>query len=218
MILRLQRLYIAMHTGRLLFFVPIIILYVLMPVACISTFHSANLNESRSMFIYILHSLVPVLSLLWMLAHLQIWIDSEGSEALYANRQRGKGNVPDLLVLLGAYLAMTLPGFAIASHYYRGIWLEWLRFASVVTLLTSAFYVLSITMRSVAMASLITFTYSFISVLYTREASLSHILLLKPHRELIPGELTENYLPFFLIGCFLFFLGHLLETRLYRAT
>ncbi|MDI9469105.1 MAG: hypothetical protein QM296_02745 [Bacillota bacterium] len=70
------------HPGRSIFLRTDACL--LLPLACVGVCRTRNLHESRSLFIYILHFLVPVLRQLWMLAHLQIGMDSDGEEALYA--------------------------------------------------------------------------------------------------------------------------------------
>ncbi len=210
---RLQRLRIALLSSRLLFLAPLIVVYFLLPTSCISMYQKEGLRESRALFVYLSHSLVTMLSLLWTLSHLQIWIDSEGEEALRASRRKMTSNGLDVIILLCVYLVMTLPVFTVANYFYSNIWPEWFRFGIVTSTLVAMLYVLAVSLDSVTMAALVTYAYSFLSVIYGAENASASVLLLKPHRELYPGEMTKLYFPAWGAAAVLFLIGHMIETR-----
>ena len=216
MMRRLQRIGIGLGSSFLLGIIPVFSTYVLLPLATILVAKTQNIEQSWALFIYIMQSLLTLLSLLWHLAHLHIWIDSDGEEALRASDKKTYSNMPDVLLLFVIYQIMTLPAFLVGSFYYPFVWFEYLRFFAVTLFLAAGLYLLALLLRSVTMALVIIYAYAFFSISFSSKPEFSSLALLKPDAEIYWEELSAVYLWLIPVAVLLLVAGHLIEKKFYR--
>ena len=105
MISRLQLIRITLRRSRLLLFVPIICMYGMIPIVAIVSPRNEGLQNT------IMASRV----------FLQMWIESEGQEAMRACSKGKHTCAPELMLLAGSFMLALLPGAFIVSAVYGSV-------------------------------------------------------------------------------------------------
>lgn len=100
MINRLQLIWITLRRSLLLFFIPIICMYGIIPIVAIVS----PRNEGLQNTIMASRILLPPSALLWYMAYLQMWIESEGQEAMRACSKGKHTCAPELMLLAASFM------------------------------------------------------------------------------------------------------------------
>lgn len=121
MINRLQLIWITLRRSLLLFFIPIICMYGIIPIVAIVS----PRNEGLQNTIMASRILLPPSALLWYMAYLQMWIESEGQEAMRACSKGKHTCAPELMLLAASFMLALLPGAFIVSTVYNPMFHEY---------------------------------------------------------------------------------------------
>lgn len=212
MISRLHLIRITLRRSPLLFFVPIICIYGILPIVAIVS----PRNEVLQNIIIISRILLPPSALLWYMAYLQMWIESDGQEAMRAC-SKGKHTCAPELMLLAVYFMLTLlPGVFIVSAVYGSVFHEYLYICVQILWAGGLLYVLSVLLHSVAMSSMLVLSYLLFCVFFSKDSSLLTFCLLK--LDILSGweSLTSDSLPLLLFAVLLVAIGHIGERFFYH--
>ena len=80
----MKLLRIILRNCKPLFFIPIIIVYCLLPGVSAFKYFYVDPSEARSTFIYMTQVFIPLCGLLWPMGYLHVWVEGDGCEALRA--------------------------------------------------------------------------------------------------------------------------------------
>ena len=207
MISRLQLIRITLRRSRLLLFVPIICMYGMIPIVAIVS----PRNEGLQNTIMASRVLLPPSALLWYMAYLQKWIESEGQAAMRACSKGKHTCAPELMLLAGSFMLALLPGAFIVSAVYGSVFHEYLYICVQILWTGGMLYVLSVLLHSVAMSSMLVLSYLLFCVFFSKDSSMQGFCLLK--LDVLSGweSLTSDSLPLLLFAILLISIGHIGE-------
>ena len=212
MINRLQLIWITLRRSLLLFFIPIICMYGIIPIVAIVS----PRNEGLQNTIMASRILLPPSALLWYMAYLQMWIESEGQEAMRACSKGKHTCAPELMLLAASFMLALLPGAFIVSTVYNPMFHEYFYICVQILWTGGMLYVLSVLLHSVAMSSMLVLSYLLFCAFFSKDSSMQGFCLLK--LEALPGweSLTSSSLPLLLFAILLISIGHVGERFFYH--
>lgn len=213
--LKLQLIKLTFHRTPLLFLAPIIVAYGILPLVAITSV--ADLEKSFESVIYAEQTFLPISSLLWPMAYLQIRIESDGEEAMRVCYKGKCSSHVELALLYVGFLIMLAPVFWIASIVYDSVWVEYIRVCSQVLFTMSSFYVMAVLLHSVTMGGMLLAAYVLFCVFFSRDAGMRTYCLICPNSAAISKDLISVYFPLMLISVILFHIGSRIEKRFWRG-
>ena len=211
MINRLQLIRITLRRSLLLLFTPILCIYVIIPIVAIVS----PRNEELQNVIMASRILLPPGALLWYMAYLQMWIESEGQEAMRACSKGKHTCAPELLLLVGFFMLALLPGAFVAYAAYGPVLHEYLYICVQILWTGGMLYLLSVLLHSVAMGSMIVLSYLLFCVFFSKDGAMQGFCLLKLDPFPNWGAFASDSLPLLIVAAFLIAIGHIWERFIY---
>lgn len=211
--MRLRLLWITWSNNRVLFLMPIIVLYLILPALTITTAVNQSIEKSWMMFIFILQTLAPISACFWLIAYLNIWLDEDGEECIRCSQINKPTAVGEVILMLSLFTLLALPIFATASFYYDMVFIEFLRFTISATFLISMLYFFSTLIRSLTISTMLVLSYAVFSITYSRDGALQQFCLLKPYVAVSMDKVFTVYLPLLIISSLLIIMGRIIERK-----
>jgi len=210
---KLQQISIIYRRTMLLVSVPLLITYVVLPlVVAMNTF---NVSIQQQILTFAMQSLIPVSSLLWAMAYLQIWVEDDGREAMQAC-QGGKYSCAYEIVMIAlGFALMLIPATYFASCVFDSMWMEYARLTLQIGLFLSSFYLLAIVFNSVTMSSMLLMSYNFFCVFFSGDSTIHRYCIIRPHIMACDDTFVSLYLVEISIICLLLFVANCIEKRRY---
>lgn len=209
--MRFRLLCIAWRNNRLLFLLPFIVLYLVLPIVTISAAANQNLDVSWRLFVFVLQTLAPLSILFWQMAYLNIWLDEEGEECIRGSSVRKKTAVGEIFLSVILYAIISLPVFLVAHLFFDTAYLEWLRLVSTAIFFVNVYFLLSLVFRSLIVSSMLVFAYACFSILYHGDGALKHLCLLTPRIAVSLEKMVSLYAPLAIVSALLLVLGGVIE-------
>ena len=100
------------------FMLPCIIMYVLLPLLCLSMSNIEDEEYMMQRVFYAAQILIPVSGMLWPMVYLQIRIDSDGQEAIRSCQYCSNTCIWDLVLLEAILLLLLAPAIILFSYVY----------------------------------------------------------------------------------------------------
>lgn len=211
--MRLRLLWIAWRNNRLLFLLPVIVFYLILPLLTISTAVNQNIEESWILFVFILQTLAPISAIFWLIAYLNLWLDEDGEECIRSSQVKKSSCAGEVALTLLLFALITLPIFGVANFYYDTVFFELLRLISATSFLVSVLYLFALLFRSLTIASMLVFSYAIFSITYSRDEAIQHLCLLRPHVAASAEQILSIYLPLVIVSILLVMLGFMMERK-----
>lgn len=209
---RLTLISITVKSSALLFFVPLFVAYLVLPFFYTSLSNIDDKEYVVQRLYYIAQTLIPVCSILWPMAYLQILIDSDGQETMRACKH-GRYTCVWELVLLELILLFTLAPMAGVSINLFGLRVgEFIRLLSQISFAYGLLYFTSILLQSVSMAGMIIVSYLLFSVIFSESEALSKICIINNSLVTI-DDIMMRYVPAFILAIIFYALGNFFEKR-----
>lgn len=179
---------------------PIVALYVVLPSIGIMSYQSSGVSESQNLLIYAAQVFLPICSLLWPMAYMQMWVDDDCVETLISCNRRHRSCLGELLLLYLVHMAMLLPPFIVFFVIYEFMPLEYIRIAVQCLFTIAVFYAATQLLKNVTLGSLPIITYLFICVCFSGNSDFQLLSIIKPMA--IPSvlELGKNYIAYVIIA------------------
>lgn len=167
--MNLNILWIAMKKNPFHYIIPLIAVYVILPLIALSSLGCFGMERSSYMVVFAAQSIIPVMCLLFPMAHFNIWLGNNGWEALVASTNRRPICAEGVVMLFIGYATMLIPAtFLFYSIYGFGL-LEFLRLCSQCAFIMSLYYSCTTISRNVTLGSLPVVVYLFLCLcLYDR--------------------------------------------------
>lgn len=208
--LRAKLLTVALRKSRLLTWIPVLVIYCLVPGATISTYLDEGAFEASNTFVYSTQLLFPVCSVLWPMGYLHIWIEGDGCEALRAYSMYHKSCTGEMLLLFGTYLGLILPTILFGTILCRISWLEYVRLSIQIAIAMCCFYFLAMLLKNVTLGSIPVLSYLFFCFCISGSADLASLSLLEPFIS-AKGSNWMTLICALALSLLLFLFGHLLD-------
>ena len=168
------------HSGFLTS-IPVLIAYLAMPIVYVSSVYRCTNEELLEKVVYFIEILLPINGIIWPIAYLQTWIDSECEETLRACRQGSHMCISDLIILNIIYFIMLIPVFLVFQLLKLNLWAEYLRVLVQILFLSGVLYLIVVLLRSVAMGSMLITAYHLFCIFFSGHGDLRQFCLIRPN-------------------------------------
>lgn len=211
----MRRLYLELKNQRFYYFVPLIVLFLLVPLIIHASIKGRSDSFLTNCSIYI-QLFVPCFAAWWPILVLKEYLHSPGKELLYVNKNHRQDTLLlKMLVLWIIYIFDVLVLFI----YFKFTFMDFFWFLFVAIVAQSAFmiavgYFLSMLFQNTFVPMILNFTYSLVFML---------ALLYSPLSIFYIGSFSVasslNKTPIVVIITLIFFYGgYLMEKRLYKSS
>lgn len=198
--------FIQLKTMGKLFYIPLICLFVVLPVIYILSYHAEGVDGIATSTIIIGQILVPLFSAWWVLMVLREYVESDGNEILFVYGQKSQAVSVVLLWLF--YVICTGIQYAFLSVKLPSAGLDFIHASLVSGLYVGFTYFFVYLTKSIAI--------SFIPLLLYSVFCFMNPEIIGFTSSISWFEIASKYLPQFLLGIFFFFLGHMFNKKFLR--
>lgn len=158
----IKRFWINIREQGLLFYVPFLFNYFLIPLIVFNTYKKFGLDDqTRMCIVNFSQYFTPVLAAWWVFFALVKYLDSGGNEIFFVqNRMKAT----EMLTFYGFYILSSIVPFFFYGKMFSGMKLEWLRIAIESWLFVALTYFLAFLIKSIAVTMIPVVGYAFASV------------------------------------------------------
>lgn len=208
--LRLRRVYLHWKSLHFQFFVPLIVLDVILPLLLYSFFREYGIDENLRDSVHELSQFfLPIFSNWWVLFILREYVESDGNELLYVCKSKCK--LPDCLLLFAAFMLNTLILFAALSFVMPGMMSEYVLIFCTCLLYFGVVYAAVFLTNSIVLALLAIMLYTLALTVLPPETP--NFILYFSNGPANSDLLLHIGLPQFMLGCGLSAVGVFLNLR-----
>jgi len=176
--MKLNIIWIAMKKNPFHYIIPFVAVYVILPLIALSSINRFGMERSSYMVVFAAQSIIPVMCLLFPMAHFNIWLGNNGWEALVASANRRPVCAEGVVILFIGHTTMLIPAsFLFYSTYGFGL-LEFLRLCSQCAFIMSLYYTCTTMSRNVTLGSLPVVVYLFFCLCLNDRADFSMFSIL----------------------------------------
>ncbi len=188
-----RRLYLMFRSIGWAFFVPVIVLNMLLPITQWSEYHKSGLSDELLRHIQQTTAIfVPFFSAWWVTLFLRNVMEVSGGEMLYLGRQ--KQLLRDLLLIFGVYLADISALYTVYMLAFREMRLEFIKILFPCVFLFSLVFFLGSRTKSISFALFLVFFYVLFDYLIAQSHPVFPLYSTPPNAA-FTGRLLAQYLP-----------------------
>lgn len=205
------RAFLHLKNLRALFFVPLLILNVLIPMLNYMVYKQYGVGER--LYLNILeYSLwfMPMASVWWALFALRDYLESEGNELLYVNPNANK--FPDIFFLFFLSVLNIAIIFSVYTDFLPHMKYEFFRILTVCIFYFGIVYFLSFLSKSTTITLAAVVLY-MLANFYYRGRNIKNFLLYFSTERITEKIFTSDYMPLLLLGILFTFVGVLLNVK-----
>lgn len=206
--IRLIRIVLKRTPAQLI--IPIVAAYVVLPAIGIMSYQSSGVSESLDLMIYATQVFLPICSLLWPMAYMQMWVDDDCVETLISCNHRHKSCLGELLVLYLGYMTMLLLPFVAFCIVYGFVPLEYVRVGIQCLFAMATLYAATQLLKNVTLGSLPIITYLFICVCFSGNPDFQLLSIIKSIRINSLHELASDYTVYVFVAVLLLYVSAIL--------
>lgn len=208
--MRTRLIQIVLKRTPIQLILPIAVAYVILPAIGIMSYQSSGVSESLDLMIYATQVFLPICSLLWPMAYMQMWVDDDCIETLISCSHRHKSCLGEILLLYLGYMIMLLLPFVAFFAAYGFVPLEYIRIAVQCLFTMAIFYAATQLFKNVTLGSLPIITYLFICVCFSGNPDFQLLSIIKSIKINSLHELAASYTVYVFIAVLLLCVSALL--------
>jgi len=205
----MRRLYLELKNLRFYYFVPLVVLFVLVPLTVIASVKQYGPSFPSFTVICQLH--IPCFSPWWPLFVLKDYLNSPGKELLFVYKQRRDSLLGKTVVLWVLYVLHILVVFFAATFLYDFVWFLFVAVVIQSMFLTALAYFLAILLQNTFVPLITTFTYSLMFMLAGGYSPLNIFT-----QGLSDASSLDKSVFVFIAAVIFFYVGYQVEKRLYK--
>ena len=192
--------YYHLKSLRFLYWVPLAVLFLLLPVLSIEHVHSTGMSETTFLKTFMeLQRYVPFMATWWILFGLREYAEGNGKELLYVYKP---SLLPDFFFIFIWYALHAAVLFALYGIFLENYWMDYLLMMIQSLVFASATFFLMLLCRTIAVPFLINVLYEIFCI-YSNMNTLTYINMLSVNRIEQIEDLRLPYLPLFVFAIFL---------------
>ena len=199
--LNLLRLtYYHLKSLRFLYWVPLAVLFLLLPVLSIEHVRSTGMSETTFLKSFMeLQRYVPFMATWWILFGLREYPEGNGKELLYVYKP---GLLPDFFMIFIWYALHVTALIALYGIFLDNYWMDYLLMMVQSLVFASATLFLMLLCRTIAIPFLINVLYEIFCI-YSNMSTLTYINMLSVNRIEQIEDLLLPYFPLLIFALFL---------------
>lgn len=210
--MRKKLIIIAFRKNKLHYLLPLTIIYGILPLISFSTIVTYGLEQSCRIVVFSAQALVPIFSLLFPMAILNIWIGNEGWETLQSCNRRHRSCSDEIVFLCLAFWVVILPFFLLFWSVYGFLWMEIVRLYAQCLLVMSAQYFCTVFTRNVTLGCIPITVYLFSCICLNDKEGYADFSILELY-SLSDSLLMKKYISIYLVSLLLIVIGKIAESK-----
>ncbi len=209
---RIRLLLLIYRHAWFLLVIPLVILYVLMPVSGKLIGQTSGKEEAAVFLRSALHFFLPAFGPVLLVPYLSAWIGSDAQEALRSGN-KSRNRLPEIILLLCVYGVSVFPGILLLRAMSGLSFLEYVSFLSELLFFSALVYLFALLFRNTMMGILPGMLYVFFCMVFHRDSSMQGLCLLRPDQEMTAETLLIRSLPLAMVSLMLLIGAGLVEKR-----
>lgn len=209
--MRIRLIQIVLKRTPIQLILPLAVIYVVLPSIGIMSYQSSGVSESQNLMIYAAQVFLPICSLLWPMAYLQMWVDDDCVETLISCNRRHTSCLGELLLLYLGYMIILLLPFVAFCVFYGFVPLEYVRVGVQCLFSMATFYATTQLLKNVTLGSLPIITYLFMCVCFSWNPDFESLSIIKATAIYSFSDLLKSYVPYAVSAVLLLCIFALLE-------
>lgn len=195
---------------RFLFFVPFVLIYVVIPLICVPKYFSVGIGEELYRTILeFTQMLIPVMSVWWLIFVFREYIESEGNEILFLYSKRIK--LSDATILFFFYVVTILPFYILSCFLFQNFIFELIKMVMICVFYFGLSYLLIFLSSSTAITWMTIFLYTVANSVFYKDQAIFPLYYSLDAVSIY--SCLEFYLPLMLLGLLFLFLGVYVNKR-----
>lgn len=159
----MRRLYLEIKNLRFYYYIPLVVLFVLVPLTVIATLKKAG--DPFPSFVTICQLYIPCFASWWPLFILKDYLNSPSKELLFVYKQGRDSLLGKIIILWVLYVLHILVVFIAATFIYDFVWFLFIAVIVQSLFLNALAYLLAILLQNTFIPLITIFTYSLIFML-----------------------------------------------------
>ena len=194
------------------FMLPCIIMYVLLPLLCLSMSNIEDEEYMMQRVFYAAQILIPVSGMLWPMVYLQIRIDSDGQEAIRSCQYCSNTCIWDLVLLEAILLLLLAPAIILFSYVYGFRLGEFFRLFTQITFTYGLLYLLSALLQNVSMSGMVVISYMFFSAIFSDNRAIASMCVIQNTLTTV-DNIVLFYVPILVLSVLSYYFAHIVEKK-----
>jgi len=205
----MRRLYLEIKNLRFYYSIPLVVLFILIPLTALATLKKAG--DPFPSFVTICQLYIPCFASWWPLFVLKDYLNSPGKELLFVYKQSQDSLLGKMVILWSLYVLHILLLFLVATFLYEFVWFLFIAVIIQSLFLTALAYFLAILLQNTFVPLITIFSYSLIFMLAGGYSPLNIFV------EGLRDVSSLDKFVFVLVAAFIFlYAGLQMEKRLYK--
>lgn len=216
--MKIRLLFLSFKNLKFYYFIPLLILYLLIPIDNILNVKTYGLDAAESLIMITAQRLIPIISVWWIFCVLKEYIEGDGIELLYVydNMKKIKTKMIDVLLIFVWYALHVCILFMIYSFFFPNILCGYVIVMIESFVLTGAFYFLIYTFKSTSISLMFILVYYFMSAFFSKNTVFELINIFSVDQPLTLYLLVNKYIFVFAIGIMFFMIGYWMNRKFQR--
>lgn len=168
--MNIQLIYLSFKNLKLYYFIPLVVLYIFLPVLNIGMVAMSKDLESSYLLIFReAEKYIPIMSIWWTTFIFKEYISEDGNEVLYCIDSHGKVKVFEILIIYLLYIIHISILFLVYSIFWDNVFFEFLKTAIQCFFFTSLAYMLIYTLKSTIISFMFLLIYELFAIFIRSE-------------------------------------------------
>ncbi|MBZ9637734.1 ABC transporter permease [Clostridium sp. FP1] len=207
--------YFSLKNLKIYYFVPLIILYIFIPILNIGMVNlSGNIENAYVLVFSEAEKYIPILSLWWIIFVFKEYIEEDGNEILYCIEDSGKVKIHHISLLFAWYIIHVSVLFLIYSLFWDNVFLEFIKTVIQCFFFTSVAYMLMYTLKSTTISFMFLLIYELLSI-FINSKSFNYISIFENGEKISLQAIITKYSVFFIVGILFLIIGVYKNKKIY---
>lgn len=213
--MELKLIYLSMKNLKGYYFIPLIFLYIVIPILDIGLINMSGNIENAYLSIFAeAEKYIPILSLWWTTFIFKEYIDGDGNEVLYCIDSSSKLKIQHIALIFSWYIIHVSILFLVYGFFLDNVLLEFLKTVIQCFFFTSLGYTLIYTLKSTTISFMFLIVYELLC-LFIRCEFTKYISIFQGEQIISMQLIGTKYFIFLLIGILFLIIGVYKNKRFY---
>lgn len=213
--MKLKLIYLSLKNLKVYYFVPIMILYIFIPILNIGMINmSGNIENSYVLIFREAERFIPILSLWWITFVFKEYIEEDGNEILYCIGDSAKIKIYNIALIFAWYIIHVGILFLVYGIFWNNVFLEFIKIVIQCFFFTSLSYMLIYTLKSTTISFMFLLIYELLSIFIDSKFT-RYISIFENGEKILLHTIITKYSVVFLLGILFLIIGIYKNKKLY---
>ncbi|MEA4825948.1 MAG: ABC transporter permease [Clostridium sp.] len=213
--MNIKPIYFSLKNLNIYYFVPLIVLYVFIPILNIGMINmSKNIENAYTIIFREAEKYIPITSLWWITFIFKEYIEGDGNELLYCIEDSGKVKVHHIVLIFTWYIMHVSILFLVYSLFWDNVFLEFIKTVIQCFFFTSLLYLLIYTLKSTTISFMLLLIYELLAT-FMNFKCINYISIFENGMKVSLETIITKYSIFLLLGILFLIIGIYKNKRFY---